>query len=40
MGQAMSFYSKRLDSGKFIWPTSQAGSSVAISAAQLGYLLE
>ena len=36
----MSLYSKRLEAGKFIWPVSESGTSVAISAAQLGYLLE
>jgi len=36
----MSLYSKRLEAGKFIWPTSSTGAAVAISAAQLGYLLE
>ena len=40
MGQAMSLYTKRLEAGKFIWPVSQDGTAVPISAAQLGYLLE
>jgi len=31
---------KRLEAGKFIWPVSQDGTAVPISAAQLGYLLE
>ncbi|TAA49036.1 hypothetical protein EXZ48_34610 [Shinella sp. JR1-6] len=31
---------KRLEAGKFIWPVSQNGSAVPVSAAQLGYLLE
>ena len=31
---------KRLEAGKFIWPTSGTGEAVQISAAQLGYLLE
>jgi transposase len=35
-----SLYLKRLEAGKFIWPTSGSGEAVAISAAQLGYLLE
>jgi transposase len=39
-GVGMSLYLKRLEAGKFIWPVSQEGTSVAISAAQLGYLLE
>lgn len=38
-GLGMSLYVKRLDRGKFIWPTP-AGGCVAISGAQLGYLLE
>ena len=36
----MSLYTKRLEAGKFIWPTSGSGEAVQISAAQLGYLLE
>lgn len=36
----MSLYAKRLEAGKFIWPTSESGEAVQISAAQLGYLLE
>ena len=39
-GVGMSLYVKRLEAGKFIWPTSSDGSAVAVSAAQLGYLLE
>lgn len=39
-GVGMSLYAKRLEAGKFIWPTSRSGDSVAISAAQLGYLLD
>jgi len=35
----MSLYVKRLDHGRFIWPTPADGA-VAVSAAQLGYLLE
>jgi transposase len=38
-GQGMSLFAKRLDRGKFIWP-STADGIVTISAAQLGYLLE
>ncbi len=34
----MSFYTKRLEVGKFIWPSSGTGETVQISAAQLGYL--
>ena len=39
-GVGMSLYLKRLEAGKFIWPVSQNGSAVPVSAAQLGYLLE
>ena len=39
-GVGMSLYVKRLEAGKFIWPTSCSGEAVQISAAQLGYLLE
>jgi transposase len=39
-GVGTSLYLKRLEAGKFIWPTSGSGEAVAISAAQLGYLLE
>ncbi len=38
-GQGTSLYAKRLERGRFIWP-SPAGGVVAISSAQLGYLLE
>lgn len=36
-GVGMSLYVKRLEHGRFIWPTPADGA-VAISAAQLGYL--
>ena len=39
-GVGMSLYLRRLGAGKFIWPVSQDGTAVSISAAQLGYLLE
>ena len=39
-GVGTSLYLKRLETGKFIWPSSGSGEAVAISAAQLGYLLE
>ncbi len=38
-GVGMSLYVKRLDHGRFIWPTPADGA-VAVSAAQLGYLLD
>src|ERR1700761_4844705 len=38
-GVGMSLYAKRLEHGRFIWP-SPADGAVAISAAQLGYLLD
>ena len=39
-GVGMSLYLKRLEAGKFIWPVSQTGAAVPVSAARLGYLLE
>ncbi|WP_371316934.1 IS66 family insertion sequence element accessory protein TnpB [Rhizobium leguminosarum] len=33
-GVGMSLYLKRLEAGKFIWPVSQNGSAVPVSAAQ------
>jgi transposase len=36
---ATSLYAKRLDRGKFIWPTASAGA-VSISAEQMAYMLE
>jgi len=38
-GLGMSLYAKRLERGRFIWP-SPVGGAVAISAAQLSYMLE
>ena len=38
-GQGMCLFSKRLERGRFIWP-SPADGVVTISRAQLGYLLE
>ena len=38
-GQGMCLFSKRLERGRFLWP-SVADGTVTISPAQLGYLLE
>ncbi len=38
-GLGMSLYAKRLERGRFIWP-SAADGTMAITPAQLGYLLE
>jgi transposase len=38
-GLGMSLYAKRLERGRFIWP-STPGEVVTITPAQLGYLLE
>ena len=38
-GIGLSLYAKRLEKGRFIWP-SPADGVVPISAAQLGYMLE
>jgi len=38
-GLGMSLYAKRLERGRFIWP-SPADGVIAITAAQLGYMLE
>jgi transposase len=38
-GIGMSLYAKRLERGRFIWPSSTDGVLV-ITPAQLGYLLE
>src|SRR5271155_2521351 len=38
-GIGMSLYAKRLERGRFIWP-SPADGTVAISAAQLAYMLD
>jgi transposase len=43
-GQGMCLFAKRLERGRFIWPTTapsdQPDRTVAITAGQLGYLLE
>ena len=38
-GLGMSLYAKRLEHGKFVWP-SPANGVIAISAAQLAYMLD
>lgn len=38
-GLGMSLYAKRLERGRFLWPSATAGA-VTITPAQLGYLLE
>jgi transposase len=38
-GLGMSLYAKRLDRGRFIWPSATEGA-VSISAAQMAYMLE
>ena len=38
-GVGVSLYTKRLERGRFPWP-STVGGAVSVSAAQLGYLLE
>lgn len=39
-GVGMSLYMRRLEAGKFIWPSSGADEAVQISTAQVGYLLD
>jgi transposase len=38
-GQGLCLFAKRLERGRFIWP-STIGDTVTITSAQLGYLLE
>src|ERR1700686_5716649 len=38
-GVGLSLYTKRLDRGKFIWPSASDGA-IAISPAQMAYMLE
>jgi len=38
-GLGMSLYAKRLERGRFIWPTVENGA-IAITAAQLAYMLD
>jgi transposase len=39
-GIGMSLYAKRLERGRFVWPTPAAGGAVSISASQLAYMLD
>jgi transposase len=39
-GIGMSLFSKRLERGRFIWPTPAASGVVSISASQLAYMLD
>jgi transposase len=38
-GLGLSLYAKRLERGRFVWPSATSGS-VAITAAQLAYMLD
>ena len=38
-GLGLSLYAKRLERGRYVWPTVSSGS-VSISAAQLAYMLD
>jgi transposase len=38
-GFGLSLYAKRLDRGRFVWP-SPSGGAIAISPAQMAYMLE
>lgn len=38
-GQGMCLFSKKLEKGRFVWPSTVDGA-VSLSAGQLGYLLE
>ncbi len=38
-GLGMSLYAKRLERGRFVWPSASEGT-VAITPAQMGYMLE
>jgi transposase len=38
-GLGMCLFAKRLERGRFIWPSS-ANGTIAVTSAQLGYLLE
>ena len=39
-GVGLSLYAKRLDRGKFVWPSAKDGGVVSISAGQMAYMLE
>jgi len=39
-GQGLCLFAKRLEKGRFIWPTASAGAAAALTPAQLAMLLE
>jgi transposase len=39
-GIGMSLYAKRLERGRFVWPTPAAGGVISISGSQLAYMLD
>jgi transposase len=39
-GQGLCLFAKRLEKGRFIWPTTLAGAAAALTPAQLAMLLE
>lgn len=39
-GVGISLYAKRLEHGRFVWPAADVDGAVAISSAQLAYMLD
>ncbi len=39
-GQGACLFAKRLEKGRFVWPSAKAASKVSLTAAQLSMLLE